>query len=481
MDRLAQIVGWQWRAHWRRFSRARNLAIGHQGITAIIALLLFYKYCRLLGSASVELTSGNTKLLQSLLAGLFLAWLFLPMSMSRSDSSVRRLLHMPFSINNLLAIKIGCLLITPYSWIVVAASLAIYYPLAHAPRPFSAMSAALLFISMSGMIGLTIAQLIRIAVWRKWLFALVILICAAAFILSGKDNSQFAQLLRLLPTNLVAGPAVGKNSLLSISALLVLNVISLAAMRWSFQQSLVNVRNARSGRRLDSILFRLPGTTSGLAAKDFRYFRRLLDPYFGVLASALCCLYLVTANAPIAPIVWVFIVIIFIPNSPLAFNSFGLDTRSGLDRYALLPVSGATIIRSKNLAFLIFMGIQILPIIVMTSWRLGPLVSALSVVEAMSLAAIYLAWGNWMSISVPARMEFFRFAPAGGSLPEIIAAVFFCSLPGILTIYVLQTAAAWRILAALLISLLCGAIYFFVTIISGKRFEAKREKVVGAI
>lgn len=481
MDRLAQIVGWQWRAHWRRFSRARNLAIGHQGITAIIALLVFYKYVRFLRSASVELTSGNTKLLQSLLAGLFLVWLFLPMSMSRSDTSVRRLLHLPFSLNELLAIRIGCLLIAPYSWIVVAASVAIGYPLAQAPGPFSAMIAALLFISMSGMIGLAAADLLRIAVWRRWLFALVILICAAIYFLSGQDNMQPADLLRLLPTNMVAGPAVGKNSLLAISALLMLNVLSLAAMRWSFRQSLVKAHNARSRRKLDSFLFRLPGTSGGLTAKDFRYFRRLLDPYFGVSASALCCLYLVTASNPIAPIVWVFIVIIFIPNSPLAFNCFGLDMRSGLDRYALLPVSGATIIRSKNLAFFIFMGIQIFPIIALTSWRLGLLVGALSVVVAMSVAAIYLALGNWMSISFPARMEFYRFAPVGGSLPEIMAAVFFCSLPGILTIYVLQTAAGWRILAALLISLLCGTIYFFATIISGKRFEVKREKVVGAI
>lgn len=481
MDRLAQIVGWQWRAHWRRFKRGRNLAIGHQGLTLIIAFLLLYKYVRLLGTASTELTSGNTKLLQSLLAGLFLAWLFLPLSMSRSDVVVRRLLHMPFSVDDLLAIRIGCLLITPYSWIVIAASVAIFYPLVHAPRPISAITAALLFISMSGMIGLTVSHVLRISAWRKGIFATFLLLCVAAYFLSGKDSFQFAQLSRLLPINLLAGPAVGENSILAISALLVLNMLSVVAVRSSFRQSLVNVRNARSSRRLDSLLFRLPGAASSLAAKDFRYFRRLLDPYLGVLASALCCVYLVTANAPIEPIAWLFIIFVFIPNSPLAFNCFGLDKRAGLDRYALLPVSGATIIRSKNLAFLIFTAIQIFPIIVLTSWRLGLLAGALSVVEATSVAAIYLSWGNWMSISYPARMEFFRFAPAGGSLPEIIAAVFFCSLPGIIIIYVLQTGAEWRIPAALLVSLVSVTLYFVATNISGKRFEAKREKVVGAI
>lgn len=192
MDRLAGIVRCQWRAYWRRFSRARNLTVGHQGITLIITVLILFKYLRLLGSASVDLARGNTTLVQSLLAGIFLAWLFLPIGISRAGISLRGLLHLPLSVKDLFAIRIASLLITPYSWMVAAGSLAICYPLAHAPRPWAAMTAALLFIAMSCSIGLAIAHLLSIAVWRRLLFAVLILLCAAAaYVLSGKDAARF--------------------------------------------------------------------------------------------------------------------------------------------------------------------------------------------------------------------------------------------------------------------------------------------------
>lgn len=481
MDRLAGIVRWQWRAYWRGLSHARNLAVGHQGITAIVTVLILFKYLRVLRSASVGLAAGNTTLVQTLLAGIFLAWLFLPISISRGIS-LRGLLHMPFSLQDLLAIRIVSLLIRPYSWIAVWASLAICYPLAHAPGPRTAITAALLFNTMSCFTGLTIAHLLSIAAWRRWMFAgLVLLGAAAVYALSGKGAAQFTHLATILPTNLVAGASLGRNPILAIGSLLALNVLSLAAACWSFRQSLVNADETQSQRKLNSLLFGLPGAAGGLAAKDFRYFRRLLDPYFGVLAAALCCFYLASSNAPSALGVWVFTVIVFIPNAPLAFNSFGLDTRSGLDRYALLPATGATIMRGKNLAYLIVIAIQVCPIILLAGWRFGLSVGGLTLVEAVSLAAVYLAWGNWMSITLPTKMQFFRFARASDSIPETIAGIFFGSLPGLLVVYVLRTEVEPGILAVLLISLLCGIFYLLTTIWSGRRFEQQRDKILRSI
>jgi hypothetical protein len=482
MDRLACIFRYQWRAYWRRFSRARNLTVGHEGITLIITVLILLKYLRLLGSASLDLARGNTTLVQSLLAGIFLAWLLLPISSSRAGISSRGLLHLPLSVRDLFAIRIVSLLITPYSWMVVAGSLAICYPLARAPRPWAAITAALLFIAMSCSTGLVIAHLLNIAAGRRLLFAVLVLLCAAAaYVLSGKDAARFAHLSWVLPTNLVARAMVGTNPMPATGGLLMLNVLTLAAAWWSFRQSLVNAPRAGSRRRIDSSLFGLPGAAGGLAAKDFRYFRRLLDPYFGLLASALCCFYLVSSDAPSVSVVWISIVIVFIPNASLAFNSFGLDTRSGLDRYALLPASGATIMRGKNLALLVIIGIQVCPIILLASWRFGLSVGAFGLLEGASLAAAYLAWGNWMSITFPTKMQSFRFAPASGSLPEIIAGLVFGSLPGVINVYVLRTRAEPAIWVALLILLLCGIIYLLATIRYGRRFEQQREKIVRSI
>ena len=482
MDRLAGIVRLQWRTYWRRFSRGKDLTVGHQGITLIVTVLIFLKYLRLLGAANVELAQGNTTLVESLLAGIFLAWLFLPMSIPRASTDFRSLLHLPLSARELFAIRIVSLLITPYSWIVVAGSLAICYPLAHAHSPWAAISATLLFIAMSCTTGLVVTHLLSIGVWRRLLFAVLVLLCApAAYLLSGKAVARLWQVFWALPTDLVARAALGKNPTLAIGSLLVLNILTLAAARWSFGYGLANAQEAGSRRRLDSILFRLPGTAGGLAAKDFRYFRKLLDPYFGLLASALCGVYLVSSDAPSVSVVGISFIIIFIPNSPLAFNSFGLDTRSGLDRYALLPASGATIMQGKNLAFMIIAGAQVFPIILLASWRFGLSVGLFGLLEAASLAGAYLAWGNWMSIKFPTKMQFFRFAPASGSLPEIIAGLVFCSVPGILTVYVLGTKAAQGIWVALFTLLLCATLYWLATIQSGRRFEQQREKILRSI
>lgn len=482
MDRLAGIVRCQWRAYWRRFSRARDLTVGHQGITLIITFLILFKYLRLLGSASVDLARGNTALVQALFAGIFLAWLFLPTSNSRAGFSFRGLLHLPLSDRDLFAIRIISLLITPYSWMVVVGSLAICYPLAHASRPWAGITAALLFITMSCSTGLAIAHLLNVAVWRRLLFAVLVLLCAAAaYVLSGKDAIRFRDLPFALPNKLVARAAAGNHPILAIGSLLLLNVLALAAAWWSFRQSLISAPKAGSRRRIDSILFRLPWSAGGLAAKDFRYFRRLLDPYFGVLSSALCCLYLVSSAAPTALAVWISIVIVFIPNAALAFNSFGLDTRSGLDRYALLPASGATIMQSKNLAFVIIASVQVFPMIMLASWRFGLSVGAFGLIEAASLAAAHLAWGNWISIAFPTKMQFFRFAPVGGAIPEDIAGLVLGSLPGLLFVYALRTMAEQAIWLALLILLLSGLLYLWATIWSGRRFEQGREKIVRSI
>jgi len=458
------------------------LTVGHQGITLIVTVLILFKYLRLLGSASGDLARGNTALVHSLLAGIFLAWLFLSISISGTGISLRGLLHLPLSLEDLFAIRILCLIIPPYSWMVIAGSLAICYPLAHAPRPWAGITAALLFIAMSCSTGLAIAHLLSIAAWRRLLFAVLVLLCAAAsYVLSSKDAADFLHFSSALPSDLVARAAVGKNPILAIGLLLTLNVLTLAVAWSSFQQSLVNAPKGGSRRRIDSILFGLPGASGRLAAKDLRYFRRLLDPYFGLLASALCCFYLVSSDAPSVSVVWIFIVIVFIPNSPLAFNSFGLDTRSGLNRYALLPASGATIMQGKNLAYVLIASVQVCPIILLVSWRFGLWVSAVGLVEAASLTAAYLAWGNWMSITFPTKMQFFRFAPVSGSLPEIIAGVVFGSIPGVLVIYVLWTKAEQALWAVLLILLVGAILYFFATIQSGKRFEQQREKIVRSI
>ncbi|CAN5567261.1 hypothetical protein BH20ACI3_BH20ACI3_43090 [soil metagenome] len=478
MGGITTILRYQWRAYLRRFTRAGNLTAGNQGILLILSGFILFRYFQLLGTATADLAAGKTAVLERLLTGIFLAWLFPLVSNVRLSISTRVLRHLPLSVKELFGIKAISLLMPPYAWMIVAGSLAICYPLMHAPSPLAGVSAALLFIVMSWLIGLTIAQLLSIAFWRKLLCAAAIgLLCAGGlYVISGKDPAGLSHFSSFLPANLVVRAAFTKQSCIAIGMLSVLMIIALCAALWSFRQSLEPTTSRRSQKNLNLMPFKFPGKTGGLLAKDFRYFRRLLDPYFGLLAAALCSFYLMTADNPSSDAFWVFIIIVFVPSTSVAFNCFGLDNRSGLDRYTLLPLNGREIMLSKNLAFIALICVQLLLMILPAGWRLGLGVAALGFVQAALLALAYMTWGNWMSVNHPFKMQFLRLS-SGGSPIDVLGGAVFGSLPGFVAIKVFHENKPDVLWITILMLLLYGALYLCSVIWAGRSFERKRERI----
>src|SRR5258705_13306146 len=93
---LITIISYEWRSYWRRFARS-GLRAGNQGITLIVSALVLIKYLLLLQTATIDLERGNTTLLESLLAVVFLAWLFPLAGIARDSVATRNLLHLPLS------------------------------------------------------------------------------------------------------------------------------------------------------------------------------------------------------------------------------------------------------------------------------------------------------------------------------------------------------------------------------------------------
>ena len=152
-----------------------------------------------------------------------------------------------------------------------------------------------------------------------------------------------------------------------------------------------------------------------------------------------------------------------------------------MDRLKLMPVTGRTILLSKNLAFLMIVGVQLTPLILLGGWRLGVLIGGLGIVEAASLAAMYMAWGNWMSVNYPFKMRFFQFSSSNGPVLEAIAGIIFGSLPGIIAIYYLQTEgpkAAWKIALLLVFS----SLFYLVSVWQmGAKFAKKQDRILNAL
>jgi uncharacterized membrane protein len=153
--------------------------------------------------------------------------------------------------------------------------------------------AALLFIVFSALTGVTIAQLLSISFWRRSFFvALVLSGIVISYLIRNDGRGRLLSLLPSLPSSLVTRVALGMQSWLAICELAVLATVAFFTALWSFKRSLEVTPKRRSQKITIFDSFRIPGPVGGLAAKDFRYFRRLLDPYLGVLAAALGTFYL---------------------------------------------------------------------------------------------------------------------------------------------------------------------------------------------
>ena len=481
-NRIITISRWQWKAFWRRFNRAGNLNAGNQGILLICSVLVLIRYLKALNTAAGNLPQGNTSIFESLLLAIFLVWMFPLVNNARTNTSTRKLLHLPLSHLELFGVRLITLLFPPFSWLVLAGSLAICYPIARARNPVAGVIAACLFIGFSALTGVAIAQLLSLSVFRKLFLAALIL--GGSLIFYFGYNYGVAPVLSLtssLPASLVTNAAMGTRSWLALCELAALTAVAFFAAFWSFKRNLEVTAKPRSRRPGLFGALRIPGAIGGLAAKDFRYFRRLLDPYFGVLAAALGCLYLVTAEISSAILVQVFVLGVFAGNAPLAFNSFGLDNRAAMDRLKLMPLTGTTIILSKNVAFLMVVALQLMPLILLSIWRLGLLIGLLGIAESLAVAAMYLAWGNWMSVNSPFKMQFFQFSSSSGVVVEVIAGIIFSSLPGVITIYSVRAngfGTAWKIALTLLVS---GGLYLLSVLRTGAGFSQKHDRIASAL
>ncbi len=483
MDRVATIINYEWRAYWRRFVRA-GLRGGNQAIILILSLLIAAKYLQLLKTAAANASTRNTQLLGSLLAAIFLTWLF-PLAGSRRDTiASRKWLHLPLTLREQFMIRAASLLLAPSAWLLVAGSLAISYPLAHAPYPFTGIVGGLLFIAIAWLTGLTIAHLLHSTVWRRvlWIVLLIGLMVAGIFLIKG-GSLRGLSALPFFPPLLVERAAMRdavEQRAIALAALGMLLVIMGAAALWSFKRSLVGGSESGSEKLIfTSKIF--PGRLGGLVAKDLRYFRKLLDVYLGVAAAILAGLYLLVADAPSAGVLWSFIVIIFLGNAAVPFNSFGLDNRRGMDRYTLLPLSGKSILLSKNLAYVVIVLVQVVPVLIIAVWPSGLQASVLGLVEAAAIAFAYLTWGNWMSVSHPLKMQFYSFANSSAALVDAMGGIIFGSLPGIVLIYLWKISGRGAVGMTALVVLLTGSLYLLSLRRYGGRVEANREQIAEAL
>jgi hypothetical protein len=138
-----------------------------------------------------------------------------------------------------------------------------------------------------------------------------------------------------------------------------------------------------------------------LFRKEVRYVLGLPEHALVLLITLAFCIYLIGGEGLQADALRAVFGILSMIGATSAMNAFGLEGGAGMDRYGLSPLSGAQIIRTKNLAFLSVIAAQRVPIIALAVWRFGAGEALAAVAEIASLALLLLAWGNVVSVRHP--------------------------------------------------------------------------------
>ena len=481
MDRIKAVLQFQWRAYWRRFRRSGTLRTNNVGALVLLGGLFIVRYFQQLPIAASQLAKGETTRYQALLTVVFLAWLFPVMGETKRSLTTRNLLRFPFTANELFMVSVGSAFISPVSWIILAASLALSYPLAVARHPVTGMLALFVLMLLGLFTSLTITHLLNSSFARVLILVVLLAVTAVGGLLwLAKLNVVVGPLISLLPNGLAAGAA---NSSTPVRSLAILSgitaVVAFLALR-TFSLTLEPQRTQRSQNVNLLRLIPVGGKLGGLLKKDLRHYSRLLDLYLALPVVLLFNMYLVGDTAPSPLALFIVIGILFLPCLSLAFNSFGLDTPLGLDRYTLLPLSDKQKLFTKNLAFATILMVLFVTILPLTFWKLGMRTSVLGLIELILLWLAYVSYGNWISIKQPFKMLFYRFA-SGGTLVDAVIGMLFGSVPAAVTVYLAyheDNGALWKLLLMMLIYL---AIFLFSLSRSARLLESQREEIRRAL
>jgi hypothetical protein len=221
----------------------------------------------------------------------------------------------------------------------------------------------------------------------------------------------------------------------------------------------------KPGKRLSAGPSRWPA----LLRKDVRAAVRLFDTMIAGGIALMFVAYAVREPNMAVEAAWIVPVVLAISNSNLALNAFGTDQGTGFDRYLLLPMTGADIVRSKTASLLVLLAAPLGLVSLVVFWRLGWAMGASVVLESLTLLLLLAGWGAWTSVHTPYPMRAYRFSD-GGSVFYGLAAFALCLAPGFAA-----ASGAWWLRFAILG--LAGVIARQLMAAAGRRLELRRELI----
>ena len=307
--------------------------------------------------------------------------------------------------------------------------------------------------------------------------AALVVVAAPVALASVKDVARplSASLMAANPATLVTSVAVATTPYamaVPLTTLLVSGAAVWYLFLWRFRRGLHGETSERTARRATSIA-RLPGRLGPLVHMEQRSLSGVLDLWMGLLLVLAAAALALAASMSSTYRQAIFVIVCAL-NANVTLNCLGLDRPAGLTRYLILPISGKDLLLAKNVAVMVVVAVQLMPLLAVGAWQSGFRQLGAGMVVAFVLTAAHLAWGNVVSVFEPRRSEPHRFASPGDPVTTSVSALI-GSTPGVAVIFLLRSDSRVAPLAIALIVLLTAAAYYGLLRYAGRRFERRIE------
>lgn len=427
MDRLKLLLRFEALLHWRSF-RKRELRSNETLVIVILVCLVIFRLSSFVSTAAKSLEHGDFAPAETLLVAMLLVWVCWWVY-SKGPEIPRYFMYMPLSKRDLFVLQITARMVSPATWGFIGLSAVLFRGLAPTANQAGFIPAFVSYLSWCFFSGLALATFRDDLSSRRGAGFVLLILMALLIIALGIVwfHSQWAP-QKCFRAWIMAGHAwMASGAFLGAAAGLA--VLSFYGSRTAPKINPIWPGCSPLFVSSDFLLGPLPE----LLMKDLRLISRHLEPWIALFISLQGTVYLLTDQQPHPLALAGGTLLVLSIAGPLTLNSFGLETRCAINRYRILPISGLTILHSKNNAFFILTLLLLAPMIMGGVFRIGMLPALSVLFSAGMMALLFAITGNEIAIRFPRRCRPYRFAAFGlepGILRGVATYVFCCS-PGI--------------------------------------------------
>ncbi|MBK8167650.1 MAG: hypothetical protein IPK64_17020 [bacterium] len=517
----AVFAPYQWRAQWRDL-RQRGAWRGSNVATVIVlGIVGSMAQAGLSAAALAAIAAGDQAtglaLAEAGLTGVLIAWIMLPVlvhSIAGGGAGVilQRLTQFPLSTPQVFTVGMVGTLIQPIYWVLILTSLLALAPLALAPRAGLALVAGLLYVVavavLSWAIGLAVGAVmssrrgreIALTITAVLVFGFIPLLFGdfehdggqITFTLAKYEvvllapDAQSGLLLdvgRWMPAARIGAAARGEGAgwtLLALAAATAIGLcLSLVSLRRLITQPAQSLGSVRSRTSAITGLPGLPAVLGVPAMKEVRYLLRTLDALLAFAFAVIAAIWILIRPDDARLVLILCLPIIVLNEMVMPLNVFGLDGKA-VDRYRLLPLSGAQVVLGKNIAFVLVLLLEFALPVLAGAWRAGVVFTTSALCAALAAVCLMMAWGNQVSVRSPAPRAFFNFdskEQAGGIL-SMLGTILLWLVPFLLGLLARELGGHAALLAAEFLLLVAAASLYAATLPSaGRAFDARAEEM----